>query len=254
MDPVASLSRFERSLLRVSKDHGLRPFIIAITGVSIAMSVAISIPAIAITGPTGWELLLTAAIAVTVPAMVAPVAATLLGRLLLAIDHASSELRHLSRIDSLTGALNRRAFADDAAAMLAASPAGQFVLAMVDIDDFKGVNDQLGHAAGDAALVELTRRLTAAVAPDGIVGRFGGDEFVVVCRPPADAMEDAQRAIRAAGDLGAVVPGLWASAGIHAGLVDAVSLAEAMTRADHALYRSKRADRRHEYRPAAARR
>lgn len=241
MDPAASLTRLERSLLKLSKDHGLRPFVVVITGVSILLSVSISLPAIAVTGPSRWELVLTGIISFTVPSLVAPVAAAVLGRLLLAIDRASAELHHLARIDALTGALNRRAFTDDASAALDTSVGSTFVLAMVDIDDFKGVNDRLGHAAGDAALVALSERLSAAVGHGGIVGRFGGDEFVVLCRPPADAAADAQRAIHAAADLGAVVPGLCASVGFHVDRSGAIGLSEAMTRADHSLYIAKRA-------------
>lgn len=241
MDPVESLPRIERLLLRVSKERGLRPFIAAVTGVSIALSVSISVVAMMLTGARGVEVAATVAIAIGVPGVVAPAAAAVMGRLLLALDMASTELRHLSRTDALTGVLNRRAFADDAGELLRARRDGEAaIVAMIDVDDFKGVNDRHGHPTGDAVLAHLAHSLGLA-AGRGVVGRFGGDEFAVVQIVDAGEVAGARQAIDAACDLDAVLPGLRASNGVI--VVDgqvSLGLAEAMTRADHALYRVKR--------------
>ena len=241
MDPVASLPRLEQLLLRVSKERGLRPFIVAVTGVSIALSVSISVVAMMLTGARGAEVVATVIIAIGVPGLVAPAVASVTGRLLLALDLASTELRHLSRTDALTGVLNRRAFADDASELLRARRDGEVaVVAMIDVDDFKGVNDRHGHPTGDAVLAHLAHALGLA-AGGGVVGRFGGDEFAVVQIVEAAEITGARQAIDAACDLDAVLPGLRASSGVI--VVDgsvALGLAEAMTRADHALYRVKR--------------
>ncbi len=239
VDPTASLGRLERILLRVSKQHGIRPFIAAVTGISVLLSVAISTLLMVVTRAPVEELLIAIAISVAVPGVVAPAAASLLGRLLLALDEASVELHHLARVDGLTGVLNRRAFATEASSVVELVGDRRLLVAMIDVDDFKGVNDIHGHATGDLVLVELARRLDEAVGAHGRVGRFGGDEFVAVVAtigPDFGAME---ARLAAACDLDHVVPGVTASLGVHTSAMP-IDLSEAMSRADEALYREKR--------------
>lgn len=237
VEPTASLSRLERSLLTVSKRHGTAPFIAAVAAISIALSVAITSLVMVVLRSDRQEFTVALLIAVAVPAVVAPAAASMLGRLLLAIDAASVELRHLARIDGLTGVLNRRAFAAEAEAIIARRTAETLVVAMVDLDDFKGVNDRFGHGSGDTVLIELADALRRAVAGDGIVGRFGGDEFVALLLVPGDAAAAVAR-LDATLDLDHVVRGVTASIGLTV-TGEPVALAEAMARADHALYRVK---------------
>ena len=92
------------------------------------------------------------------------------------------ELRRVSRADALTGALNRRGFDERVAAELSrAERAGDALgLLLVDLDDFKGTNDRLGHAAGDEQLRWAVRTMTATLRPSDCVGRLGGDEFAVL--------------------------------------------------------------------------
>lgn len=90
-------------------------------------------------------------------------------------------LRHFAERDSLTGIFDRRrstAVLDDLIAM--SDRFGQpLSLAILDLDSFKGLNDRLGHAAGDAALQRLATLLVAAFRGEDVIGRWGGDEFVV---------------------------------------------------------------------------
>jgi diguanylate cyclase (GGDEF)-like protein len=90
--------------------------------------------------------------------------------------------RALSRTDSLTGVLNGRGFYEAAAVELARSARYRHpvTLAYVDLDDFKAVNDRLGHARGDAVLVAVAHALRRACRSTDVVGRLGGDEFVVL--------------------------------------------------------------------------
>jgi diguanylate cyclase (GGDEF)-like protein/PAS domain S-box-containing protein len=91
------------------------------------------------------------------------------------------ELRRQANTDPLTGLLNRTAFSDRLAAATEAIDAdAPPAVLFVDVDDFKTVNDTLGHAAGDDLLVTVASRLTADVRADDVVARLGGDEFAVL--------------------------------------------------------------------------
>ncbi|MDT8853723.1 EAL domain-containing protein [Paracoccaceae bacterium Fryx2] len=92
----------------------------------------------------------------------------------------SAELAKLRHYDPLTGLANRSLLQERLTALLAESGAGAALL-FLDLDRFKAVNDSMGHGVGDALLVEVAQRLSAAVRPDDLVARLGGDEFVVLC-------------------------------------------------------------------------
>lgn len=107
------------------------------------------------------------------------------------LDKAS----HLVRHDQLTGVLNRRgldeAFEKEAArAQRRQTP---LCVALLDIDNFKKLNDALGHDAGDAALIHLTSVIRETLRPQDTVARFGGEEFVILL--PETPLEDAQKTI-----------------------------------------------------------
>nr|WP_244208373.1 bifunctional diguanylate cyclase/phosphodiesterase [Arthrobacter oryzae] len=92
----------------------------------------------------------------------------------------SAQLTALAFQDGLTGLSNRQLFNDRLGSALA-GPAGTAVdVLLLDLDDFKEVNDILGHHAGDQMLIEVGRRLRTCVRPDDVVARLGGDEFVVL--------------------------------------------------------------------------
>ncbi|MDH3683197.1 MAG: GNAT family N-acetyltransferase [Acidimicrobiia bacterium] len=95
------------------------------------------------------------------------------------IQVGQDKLRYDAGHDSLTGLTNRTLFSERIEAALENPDRGVSVL-FIDLDDFKNVNDSLGHAAGDALLAEVADRLTSCVGPDDTVARFGGDEFAVL--------------------------------------------------------------------------
>jgi diguanylate cyclase (GGDEF)-like protein len=110
---------------------------------------------------------------------------------------AERELRKRATTDSLTGLVNRPYLLEKLQQELdrAAEVRGRSVAVLVaDIDQFKLVNDTLGHAAGDELLIEVSRRWEAALRPTDVLARFGGDEFVVLCE---DAQEPQARRIAA---------------------------------------------------------
>lgn len=84
-------------------------------------------------------------------------------------------------LDPLTGLCNRRAFQRYILGLVIARPAPEMFLlvAVIDLDDFKGLNDRYGHAAGDWALVEVARALNASTRATAVVARSGGEEFIV---------------------------------------------------------------------------
>lgn len=100
----------------------------------------------------------------------------------LALVEAFQEITELSRKDFLTGLNNRRHFHETASKLFAQMKRGKIKLAcaMFDIDNFKKVNDSLGHAAGDVAIVECARLLRVNLRETDVIARFGGEEFCVL--------------------------------------------------------------------------
>lgn len=92
---------------------------------------------------------------------------------------ASRELERLARHDSLTDLLNRRSFIDLLTDRLAEGAGETGALLMLDLDEFKGINDRFGHLAGDRVLLHVARTLNEGVRKGDLVGRLGGDEFAV---------------------------------------------------------------------------
>lgn len=89
----------------------------------------------------------------------------------------TEELEALASRDVLTGIANRRGFV---AAFADAAPGQRHGLLLVDIDHFKSINDNHGHAAGDAVIIEVSRRIAQCVGEDSVCARWGGDEFIVL--------------------------------------------------------------------------
>lgn len=105
-----------------------------------------------------------------------------LGFILLGKERTEHEMRHLATVDGLTGILNRRAFTERAEQELAGALRNRLPLSllMLDIDHFKRVNDEFGHAAGDAVLIEFSRLIRQRLRRQDIFARYGGEEFCVL--------------------------------------------------------------------------
>ena len=101
-----------------------------------------------------------------------------------------SRVRQMADSDSLTGLANRRAFLTLLEERLAEAGRPNLALALFDLDGFKPINDTFGHAAGDAVLIEVGRRLAASGGNHAVAARIGGDEFALIfpCRGEAEAM------------------------------------------------------------------
>lgn len=164
---------------------------------------------------------------------------------------AEEELRRLVSTDSLTGLSSRRAFLEGGRALLEkARHSGEALSLMIlDLDQFKAVNDRFGHPAGDEALVAFARICRGVLRDDDLVGRTGGEEFGIVL-PGVDAARAASLAEKLreavssnpvqtrAGDLT-----LSVSIGVAAWTPAVGSLNDLFRRADTALYSAKRGGR-----------
>jgi diguanylate cyclase (GGDEF)-like protein len=173
-------------------------------------------------------------------------AAAAINRIAQQLHDQREQLATLSLTDALTGLPNRRAFETQFPHMLGLADRGHAIaLVLLDVDHFKAINDQLGHAAGDRALIALASTLKALTRSSDMVARLAGDEFTVLLSglDEAGAMAWYQRlADRFRSELSAA--GLTVDNTISAGHTWLQSMAgdsigKALARADHALYQAK---------------
>lgn len=140
------------------------------------------------------------ATAVVVPSLLCPLIVLVMMDMLGQLEAALQASHRMAQTDALTGLSNRRNFIDGAMRALEESRARKesLVLLMIDIDDFKRVNDTHGHIAGDHALVVVAGICGAAVRGGDLCARFGGEEFAVLLRdsgmPGALAIAESIRA------------------------------------------------------------
>lgn len=159
-----------------------------------------------------------------------------------------AELEHRASHDALSGCLNRAATV--AALERALRDAEQVTVAYLDLDHFKAINDELGHAAGDEVLRVVAARLRGVTRVEDTLGRIGGDEFVVICpqgRDPIDATALAERfTVAVCGDVAFAkhrIP-LTASIGVAVSRLNEYDADALLSRADAAMYEAKRRARR----------
>jgi diguanylate cyclase (GGDEF)-like protein len=179
-----------------------------------------------------------------------PVVCTI-GFLLMCSERSQRELEQSARLDYLTGIYNRGAIEELAAGQIASTQRHGTPLALmvVDIDHFKRINDELGHAAGDKALAATVRMIADLLRGGDLIGRLGGEEFLVLM-PDTDAVQarHAAERMRACVEAAPV-----AFMGIERPLTVSIGVAEyraedggfgpLLLRADRALYVAKRSGR-----------
>jgi diguanylate cyclase (GGDEF)-like protein/PAS domain S-box-containing protein len=154
------------------------------------------------------------------------------------------ELAYQASHDELTGLVNRTVFVRRTDAALASGKPERTMVALVDLDDFKTINDRLGHTVGDALLRAVGQRLLNGIRPQDTVARLGGDEFAVLLRDvdPNDREEHGRRIIE---ELSVPVSAaghdllVRASIGIAAAGTPGADAGELMRRADVAMYAAK---------------
>ncbi len=153
------------------------------------------------------------------------------------------EARRLADLDSLTGLHNRRYFHETLAREVARAHryGRQLALIIFDLDDFKAINDRIGHLSGDAVLAETAERVREAVRSADIACRVGGDEFAVIL-PEASTQDGDQLYHRLRGAISSRPVGQAGRLLVSAGISDLRANDDPTTffeRADEALYRAK---------------
>lgn len=175
-----------------------------------------------------------------------------LGFVYMTLEQAERRSFELAMKDMLTGLSNRRAISDELhAAVARAQRAGHLLsVLLLDIDHFKSFNDGYGHQAGDAVLRAVAQTLHSRLRAQDLIGRFGGEEFLLVL--PDTGLEGAlvlAEALRAAVE---ATPTQWGaqriaatlSIGVHGGLITGIDTADGLVAAaDAAMYRAKQGGR-----------
>ena len=162
------------------------------------------------------------------------------------LDHSERRATELAYRDRLTGLANRVQLLDTLSKRLAdTGPERRIALVLIDLDDFKDINDTLGHPTGDEVLFAMGERLTTVAGASGMAVRFGGDEFALlvpvgagkedvfaICRHVSDTM-------RAPVIAGGQFLSVSATVGVAVAPEDASEAEQLMRRAEIALYRAK---------------
>ncbi|HEX8777508.1 MAG TPA: GGDEF domain-containing protein, partial [Rhodanobacter sp.] len=173
-----------------------------------------------------------------------------IGFLLMYNETVQAELHRLARTDPLTGTLNRLALDEESARLFGVTSRPNTLAALIiDVDHFKRVNDDFGHATGDRVLAALAAAIRWRLQPPAVLGRMGGEEFLALLPGTglAEAMALAERLRVAVAmmqplpDVG--VPGITISVGIAACRLEDTEVQTLVRRADRALYDAKRAGR-----------
>jgi diguanylate cyclase (GGDEF)-like protein len=159
---------------------------------------------------------------------------------------AEEKIRYMARYDNLTGLPNRAYFHELVHGYMAAGDRGRFcALAVLDLDDFKNINDTLGHPVGDGLIYSVAQRLTALVSETVKISRFGGDEFMIYIDSIASepdlelALESLFAALGPEVDVAGHSLKIQASAGAVLSRVGETDVDSMFVKADLALYKAK---------------
>jgi diguanylate cyclase (GGDEF)-like protein len=232
---------------RCLKRFGLPTAVGIVTLLSIALSAAISatlhyaVLGIPMTS-AAWIVTLAC------PAIIAPLMAGITFHLLLELDRAHDQLRELSNLDHLTGVHNRRLFMERLREEIERADryGTPFSVAVIDVDDFKSINDRHGHLGGDELLRRLAQTCIEQVRQTDVFARIGGEEFALLL--PHTGRDDAlhlverlrERVAELRVELHDALLGATVSIGLATPHARPASINGVLREADDALYAAKR--------------
>lgn len=155
------------------------------------------------------------------------------------IERAHQNLVNISKIDSLSKALNKAAILDAIENLISTRQKSEFSILMFDIDNFKQINDTLGHVAGDKCIKSLSVTAKTNLREFDMIGRYGGDEFIIVL-PGTNTFQAVQIAERFREKVEMTeTPHYTISIGIASYPKDGTTVKEIIEAADEGLYKSK---------------
>jgi diguanylate cyclase (GGDEF)-like protein len=160
---------------------------------------------------------------------------------------ALSKMEDAAYHDTLTGLPNRRMFDEYLGKLTTDTPAPDFALLSLDLDQFKPINDTLGHHAGDIVLRQVSARMLSCLRSNDVVARIGGDEFVIVVhtetgKTASSLPEIAERLIKAVNEpilISGKAVRVGCSIGMAHRLIPGETVQDMLDRADGALYEAK---------------
>jgi diguanylate cyclase (GGDEF)-like protein len=247
---VASARTFRSFIVQLFLRWSVRRGVVAITVVSVLLSLALTAILVGLFwGASDVMMGRSLAIAGIVSVTVAPLMSFSVLKLVHELEIARAKVHQASITDSLTGVHNRRFFIESGERMIAEARKGAAPLTMLmfDIDGFKSINDQHGHATGDAVLHHVSDGAQRCLRANDVLARIGGEEFAVLLpgAGQAEGMDVAER-VRAAIAATCFVPGDGDALGVTvsigvAALGTQPTFEALMKAADAALYRAKAA-------------
>jgi len=236
--------RISSLLYRSTLHLGLPVLVVAWTIIAVALATLVTAGLLTLLwGGAAWSSL---ALAAAVAAIVTPPIAYKIGQLMLELNRSRTALQRLALIDSLTGLANRGHFFHQAEQLLesAEPPALPVSALMIDVDHFKSINDEAGHAAGDTVLSAVAQILRDNIRAGDFIARYGGEEFAAMLpatdRDVALAIAERMRgAVAESSELHRLAQrGVTISIGV-AETTTALPVDPVMLAADRALYAAK---------------
>ncbi|MEO8060367.1 MAG: GGDEF domain-containing protein [Burkholderiales bacterium] len=249
VDPNAERSVHKRFLRAMVLRFGRAKACVVVTLIGILASLLASLVINLLIGRSPHEFWVSLLMSAGIPALIAPPVTWLVTSLLQDAERARRAAEWLAVTDPLTGAFNRRHFFVVGERRFAQAVQGRehICVLLLDVDDFKAINDQHGHAAGDRALVEVALACKNSLRQADLLARYGGEEFVALL-PATDlpvALQVAERVrtsvadTRVATDSGATVR---PTVSVGVAMLGAVpgSFDSLLAQADAAMYDAKR--------------
>ncbi len=180
LDTVGESAQMGSVIYRATIAHGLPALVLSWTAITVAL--ALFVTAALITFVRGYVKASELAAAAAVTGILTVPISYRIGKLLRDLESSRSALRHLAQVDALTGLANRGYFFRRAEQLLhpSATPAWPLSALMIDVDRFKSINDEAGHAVGDQVLTQVARVLERNLRGGDFVARYGGEEFIAM--------------------------------------------------------------------------